>query len=376
MARGQPLRQIGLVQLGCGQVGRALAQMILAQRQQIEQRLGVRLTYVAIADSSGLAFQESGLADDKLAGIMRAKADGRSIAALLNRQPEYSGASVRDEVKQILVAELAAFDDRVLVDVSAADGMASLLDVALQRGWGVALANKLPLVEPLARSRTVLAAAGQRLRYEATVGAGLPVIATLRSLLDSGDEVLRIDGSLSGTLGLICSRLQQGQRFSDIVHEAKTLGYTEPDPRQDLGGMDVARKALILARTLGQELELVDVQVEPLFPQEMATLSLAEFMDALQNLDGEYDEKVGAARSSGRVLRYVAQVGDNGCRVGWQEVGQDDLMAALRGPDNIVRFHTRRYGDNPLAIVGPGAGPQVTAAGVLADILDLARQRC
>ena len=367
MARGQPLRQIGLVQLGCGQVGRALAQMILAQRQQVEQRLGVRLTCVAIGDSSGLLFQKSGLGDDRLDAVLRDKAGGHSIS---------SGSSSHEGVAEILANDLAAYDDRILVDVTAAAGMASLLSVALQQGWGVALANKLPLVEPLARSETILAAMGHRLRYEATVGAGLPVIATLRSLLDSGDDVLRIDGSLSGTLGLVCSRLQQGQRFSEIVHEAKALGYTEPDPRQDLGGMDVARKALILARTLGQELELVDVQVEPLFPQEMATLSLADFMGALQSLDGEYDEKVGAARSSGRVLRYVAQVGDNGCRVGWQEVGQNDLMAALRGPDNIVRFHTRRYGDNPLAIVGPGAGPQVTAAGVLADILDLARQRC
>jgi homoserine dehydrogenase len=345
--------------------------MFLARRQQIEQRLGIRLSYVAIADSSGVLSRDRGLTAEQLSGALRAKGEGRSVAAQVGSDP---GASSLDRVAAILTEDLSGFDDRILVDATAAERTASLLESALQHGWGVALANKLPMVEPLAHSRTILAAAGRRLRYEATVGAGLPVIATLHSLLGSGDEVQRIDGSFSGTLGLICSRLQQGQRFSAIVHEAKALGYTEPDPREDLGGMDVARKALILDRTLGRELELADVQVEPLFPQEMASLSLAEFMDSLQSLDAPYAERVAAAHGDGCVLRYVAEVREDGRTVGWREVGQEDLMAALRGPDNIIRFFTRRYGENPLVIVGPGAGPEVTAAGVLSDILDLAGQ--
>ena len=359
------MRQIALVQLGIGQVGRALAKMVQAQRQQIEQRLGLRLTYVAIADSKGVAWVEDGLGEKQLAEIVRAKAEGGGIGDLTGFQ------------KHVRSAGFERFDDRVLVDVTASDGaeMEMLLETALRRGWGVVLANKKPLVVPLSRYRRLMAAAGRRLRYEATVGAGLPIVATLRTLLDTGDEVQRIEGCFSGTLGYLCFRLQEEMSFSAAVREARALGYSEPDPREDLSGMDVARKALILARTLGYELELADVEVEALFPTEMASLSVEEFMAALERLDGEYEQRIAAARGRDRVLRYVAEMESGRCQVGWREVDRAGLMAALRGPDNIVRFTTKRYKDNPLVIVGPGAGPQVTAAGLMGDILALARQR-
>ena len=364
--------------------------MARRQRQQIEQRLGLRLVYAAIADSGGVAWAEDGLDERQLAEIVRAKAEGRGIAKLPfghalapaglsspaeRRRTWQSAASSCDMAERILAAGFERFDDRVLVDVTAADGMEVFLEAALQRGWGVVLSNKKPLVVPQSLFRRLMAAAGRRLRYEATVGAGLPVIATLRMLLDTGDEVQRIEGCFSGTLGYLCRRLEEGMPFSAAVREARALGYTEPDPREDLSGMDVARKALILARTLGYELELADVAVEALFPAEMAALSVEEFMAALERLDGEYERRVAAARKRGRVLRYVAEVEGGRCRVGWREVPREGLMAALRGPDNIVRFHTARYRANPLVIVGPGAGPEVTAAGVLGDILALAQQR-
>ncbi len=363
------MRQIALVQLGIGQVGGALAKMVRAQRQQIEQKLGLRLTYTAIADIDGLAWAENGLDEEQLDEIVQVK--GRGIADLPFGQPIGDLTGVWKPVR----SGFAGFDDGILVDVTAADGMETFLEAALRLGWGAVLSNKKPLVVPLPSYQRLMDTAGRRLRYEATVGAGLPVMATLRTLLDTGDEVQRIEGCFSGTLGYLCHRLQDGMPFSVAVREARALGYTEPDPREDLGGMDVARKTLILARMLGHELELADVEVEALFPAEMAGLSVEEFMATLGSLDGEYEQRIAAARGRGRVLRYVAEVEGGCCKVGWREVGKEDLMAALRGPDNIVRFTTKRYKDNPLVIVGPGAGPQVTAGGVLGDILALAQQR-
>jgi len=362
------VRRIALVQLGIGHVGNALARMVRAQRGPIERELGLRLIYTAIADIDGLAWAEEGLREEQLDEIVQVR--GQGIVRLPFGQERSD-----EELERILVAGFEGFDDGILVDVTAAEGMERLLESALQRGWGAVISNKKPLVIPLSRYRRLMAAAGRRLRYETTVGAGLPVIATLRTLLDTGDEVQRIEGCFSGTLGYLCHCLEEEMDFSAAVRKARALGYTEPDPREDLSGMDVARKALILARTLGYELELADVEVEPLFPAEMASLSVEEFMASLERLDGEYERRVAAARGRGCVLRYVAGVEDGRCRVGWREVERGELMAALRGPDNIVRFHTTRYSAHPLTIIGPGAGPEVTAAGVLGDILALAQQR-
>lgn len=394
------MRRIALLQLGVGRVGLALVQMVQRQRRHIEQRLGLRLVYAALADSHGLAWAEEGLDDEQLGEIVRAKAEGRGIASLrfgqacapaglsgapagLSSAP--AGLSSPAEkrtwpsvasVDDLLASSFAGFDDGIVVDVTAAEGMETPLESALRHGRGVVLANKKPLTVPLPRYRQLMTTAGRGLRYEATVGAGLPVIATLQMLLDTGDQVQRIEGCLSGTLGYLCHCLQEEEMaFSAAVREARALGYTEPDPRRDLSGLDVARKALILARTLGLELELADVEVEGCFPSEMAALSVEEFMASLERLDGEYERQVAAARQRGGVLRYVAEVEEGCCRVGWREVPREELMAALRGPDNIVCFHTARYGAQPLVIVGPGAGPEVTAAGVLADILALAQQR-
>ena len=205
------------------------------------------------------------------------------------------------------------------------------------------------------------------------MGAGLPVIAALRYLLDTGDRATAIKGCLSGTLGYLCAELERGVPYSVAVSQAHSLGYTEPDPREDLSGRDVARKMLILARTVGWPLEMADVIVDPLYPEALAGVSIEKFMEATQTLDEEYAHRVSEAQVEGDVLRYVARVGPEGGDVRLVAVPRNSPLGALRGPANYIALDTTRYNAMPMVLSGPGAGPEVTAAGVLGDIIDLVK---
>jgi len=321
------------------------------------------IDYLVLADSSGLVWAPEALSHTELRRILAAKLGGEGLAD----QPGGCHHGEMSPVEQ--AAELQC--PVVLIDSTASAEMTPLLIEARRRGTHVVLANKLPLVGSLADYRALTDPAPGELRYEATVGAGLPVIRTLKALLATGDEVRAIEGCFSGTLGYIFSRLEEGVAFSAAVQEAWQRGYTEPDPREDLGGLDVARKALILARCMGCELELSQVSVEPLFPADMIDLPLETFMERVGGLDQVYDKRLAQARAEGRTLRYVAQVADSACRVSLMAVSEQGRLGALRGPENVVVFHTGRYSEIPLTITGPGAGPEVTAAGVLSDILSI-----
>jgi homoserine dehydrogenase len=258
----------------------------------------------------------------------------------------------------------------IVVDMTASDETAPWLEQALARGGSIVAANKKPFAASQDQFDRLCV---DRSYFEATVGAGLPVISTLQTLLATGDRVLTIEGCFSGTLGLIFSQLSHGHSFSEAVAEAASLGFTEPDPRDDLSGVDVARKALILARLLGRRLELSDIHLEGLVPDELAALSLADFQTALPSLDQHYAQQLAAARESGQTLKYVAEVGQGTCTVGIRKVDVMSDLGNLHGPDNIVVIRTERYREQPLIIKGPGAGAEVTAAGVFGDILTAAR---
>lgn len=209
--------------------------------------------------------------------------------------------------------------------------------------------------------------------YETTVGAGLPVIQTLRDLRETGDDIVSIEGIFSGTLAYLFNVYDGERSFSDIVRDAKQRGYTEPDPRDDLSGMDVARKLIILGREMGLALELNDVSVESLVPAGLSDGSIEEFMSRLPRHDGAMLERLQAARSRGKVLRYVGRLtADGRATVGLTELDAKHPFANIALTDNVVRFATGRYCDNPLIVQGPGAGPAVTAGGVFADLLRLA----
>lgn len=207
--------------------------------------------------------------------------------------------------------------------------------------------------------------------YEATVGAGLPIVQTLRDLRDTGDEIQRIEGILSGTLAYLFNVWDGSEPFSAVVRAAKAKGYTEPDPRDDLSGTDFARKLIILGREMGLNLELGDVQLEGLVPQSLIDCPPDEFLDRLPEYDDAMAARLEGARSRNKVLRYVGTLdaASGTARVGLVELDRSHTFANINLTDNVVRFSTRRYNQNPLVVQGPGAGPEVTAAGVFADLL-------
>ena len=262
----------------------------------------------------------------------------------------------------------------VIIDCSASAEVAELYPRWLSAGIHVVTPNKKANSGALslyAQLRDARRHGGSHYLYEATVGAGLPIIQTLRDLRETGDEIRRIEGIFSGTLAYLFNVWDGSAPFSSIVRDAKANGFTEPDPRDDLSGMDVARKLIILGREMGMPLELKDVQLEGLVPASLANCSAEEFMDRLPELDASMLRRLEAARGKGRVLRYVASLdaATQRATVGLVELDRSHPFANINLTDNIVRFITGRYDRNPLVVQGPGAGPNVTAAGVFADLL-------
>lgn len=208
--------------------------------------------------------------------------------------------------------------------------------------------------------------------FETTVGAGLPVIQTIKDLLRSGDRITSVSGVVSGTMTYLFDQLQQGKPFGQTLKRARQLGFAEPDPRDDLSGEDVARKFITLARASGIRLERSDVTVENLTPSDLRTVSNEEFLNGIDRFDGVWKDRMDAALADGHTLRYVGTLSDGKVRIGVQAVPLNSALGSLTGTDNLIAIHTRRYNGSPLVIQGPGAGKEVTAAGVLADIQKIA----
>ena len=342
---------IGLV--GPGKVGAALLAQIEAARPRLlrEHQLDLRVRAVATSRTQWLG-----------------EADGAAAWQANAQAPCDLDAFTRHVRAEHLPHAL-------ILDCSANDAVADRYAGWLAAGIHVATPNKHAGAGPRARWQAIRAAGrdGARFRYEATVGAGLPVISTLRDLLDTGDELITVEGIFSGTLAWLFNRYDGSVPFSALVAEARALGYTEPDPRDDLSGTDVARKLVILAREAGVALDLADVEVESLVPESLRASTVEDFMQMLSQFDDAFAARHARARDARRVLRYVARLDAGGrARVGLVELPHDHAFAHLRLTDNVVQFTTRRYRDNPLVVQGPGAGPEVTAAGVFADLLRVA----
>lgn len=356
-----PARRLDVALLGFGQVGRELTRQLPAAAAR-----GRPVRVVAVIDRAGAVVAPDGLSARRLAALRRHKARGGSLADA----PGGSPGAPADAIAQLAGI---ALESPVLVDVTADDTYA-LLARGAEAGMHLVLANKRPLTERRGQADALAAAVAARrraLRFEATAGAGLPVMDTLRKLEEAGDRIRRIEGCLSGTLGFLLDEVSRGRRFAAALREALRRGYTEPDPRDDLSGTDVARKALILGRLIGFRGGLEDVRVESLVPQAARSVTRDAFLAGLEAHDPAWQARADAARAAGRVLRYVAEITPRRLAVGLREVDAAGPFGALAGTDNLFRFTTDRYRAHPLVILGPGAGLDVTAAGVLNDILSL-----
>jgi homoserine dehydrogenase len=356
-----------LIIFGAGKVGRALVKQLLDSAGLHAERDGVTFRVAAWCDSDGAIVDEKGLWPETLRAAMVAKQGGASFARTEYGSPQSDLTAVVD---------VAAQDGTIVVDVTASDVTIPALRFAIERGYAAATANKVPLTGPQAVF-DALTRSG-RFRYESTVGSAVPVIEATLGLMRANDEIRSIQGALSGTLGFLFTGLQwqsgqPGRPFSELVREAMARGYTEPDPRVDLGGLDVARKALILARTIGLSMELLDIKVQSLVPYDLAGLSLEAFVERVGELDEEFAEQAREAAANGAALRYAAELKDGRATVGVQAAPLDSALGLLKGNDNLIAFQTRYYPDTPLVLQGRGAGVDAAAAGVHADIVALAK---
>ncbi len=350
---------VGLI--GPGNVGRTLLQQLadaaprFAASASPGQGLDIRLR--AVANSRAMRLQDKALDP---AGAVDALVDAEALD--LDR----FAAHIRAE----------HLPHAMIVDCSGSDAVAERYAGWLAAGIHVVTPNKHAGSGDWKRFQAIRSASrhGGRFRYEATVGAGLPVVQTLRNLLDTGDALHGIEGVFSGTLAWLFNKFDGSTPFSELVLEARAMGYTEPDPRDDLSGTDVARKLVILAREAGRTLSLEDVAVENLVPAPLRTLPLDEFLARITELDGPMQARLREARAKGGQLRYLAVLDREG-NASVALTVPDASHASLHGQltDNLIQFRTARYPDNPLVVQGPGAGPDVTAAGVFGDILAIAQ---
>ncbi len=354
-------QEVNLLVLGCGTVGGELLRQIHEHAGPLAREHGAHVRVAGVATSRRCIFDEHGIALDDWSGALAAAPE-----------EDHDPMAVLDALSRLPVP--------MLVDCTAAPDMEPLYGAALSRGIHVIAANKKPLTGPIETYRALAATARANHRdfhYETTVGASLPVIETLKDIVRTGDRVSRIEGSFSGTLGYLTNELMAGAPLAGAVRQARELGYTEPNPADDLTGVDVARKALILARELGLAIDLTDVDVEPLVPASvLEAADIEAFFAALESHEPTMRARIDELRAQGHVLRYLARIdvgGDDGTRVRVGPTGVDAAHPAsrLRGTEAFVAFTTERHADYPLLVQGAGAGGAVTAAGVLADVLSV-----
>lgn len=340
---------------GTGLIGKALLSQVKEQFNKLseENKLEVRIN--GMANSKKMMFSEQGLSLDQAVETLNEKGEPMNLEAFYQNMTSMNLPS------------------SIFVDCTSSEAVAGLYERILDSNISIVTPNKkansgsqqvYQQLKRTARQR------GVRFLYETNVGAGLPVINTLNDLLLSGDSVIRIEAVLSGTLNFIFSSFNGSKPFSDIVKEAKEKGYTEPDPRDDLSGTDVARKILILSRECGLSLELGDIPIQNLVPQDCRDQKTTEeFLQALQKHDGKFEALRKEAESKQQKLRYQAILENGNVNVALKPVDSSHPFYSLSGSDNIILLTTERYHERPMVIRGPGAGAEVTAAGVFADII-------
>jgi aspartokinase/homoserine dehydrogenase 1 len=361
------VRSVNLFLVGIGLIGGTLVDQIAGHRDILADEQHIRINLVGAANSKRMIFNPDGLDPQRVKEMLKTGDGGGSL-------PEMFPFEIREFIKKMIACNLpnAAFCD-CSPGADVAERYADILAAAIP----VITPNKKANSSSLEYYKTLTGFARERgipYLYETTVCAGLPVISTLRDLAYSGDTVRRIEAVLSGTLSYIFNNFDGSKPFSDLVGEARAKGYTEPDPRDDLNAMDAARKALILARECGMSLEFEAVAIEPILPAacfEAATVG--SFFEELSKSDGAFEKRRAEAAKGGKALRYVAVIEDGSATIRLREEGEGSPFRSRVDADNIVVITTDRYAKLPMVIKGPGAGAEVTAGGVFADIVRIAR---
>jgi bifunctional aspartokinase / homoserine dehydrogenase 1 len=344
--------------IGTGLIGSTFVGQLASRIQELKTQRGIDLRVRGIMNSRKMILHDLQLPLDDWQVELRESACEVDIESFVNH------------------VHAAHLPHAVLIDATASAEIPRHYESWLSRGINIITPNKKSNAGPFASYRSLREAARTHQRYflyETNVGAGLPIIHTLRGLIETGDEIIRIEGVLSGTLSYIFNSLGGTRTFSAIVREAHALGLTEPDPREDLSGIDVARKLIILAREMGLEVEMETVQVESMVPEDLRSGSVEEYLNTLGRHDAAITGLLDSARARGQVLRYVGAIeSDGNMTAGLRTYPLNHPFASLTGSDNIVSFQTARYNAQPMIVRGPGAGPEVTAAGVFSDLLRLA----
>lgn len=343
------MKQVHIFLIGTGVIGSALLEQISVSKQPVKV-IGIANSEQMITDAEGIALS--------------------SWKKLLEKGEKNSLDSI------ISFLESAAVQNKVLVDCTASEKIAGLYERFLEQGISVVCANKIANTRALSQYNLLRVAAKKgnaQFLYETNVGAGLPLLGTLQDLVATGDEIIKIEGIMSGTLSYIFNTFVDGTPFSEVVKKAKELGYTEPDPRIDLSGADVGRKLLILAREIGMQLEPETIMAESLVPKPLQSdMSMDAFFEKLSSFDAVFAKIQKGAAATDEKLVYmgaITTVGHTYPVARLIKIGKDHPFYALSGSDNIFAITTKRYNKTPLVIRGPGAGAGVTAAGVFADIL-------
>jgi aspartokinase/homoserine dehydrogenase 1 len=353
-------KTVNLWVIGTGLIGSTLLEQLATEQRSLRERVGLDVQLRGVANSRQMVL--SSTTDPALSFAAEMPEEARTFSA-------------NEFFEHILQTNLP---NTVFVDCTASDSIPMQYPNLLKHSIPVVTPNKRGFSGSMEFYRTLRAASASRrtpILHETCVGAALPILGTLSDQIRSGDKIRSIEAVLSGTLSFIFNALGNGVSFSSAVRDAKGRGYTEPDPRDDLSGMDVARKVLILARDAGVSLELGDVTIEPILPSEALGWSLGEFMERLSTLDNYFHGKVEEAANLNHRLFFGAFIDcEKRCAsIGIRSLGPEHPFSALKGADNMVAFTSNRYSDQPLVIKGPGAGAELTASGVFADIIRAAR---
>lgn len=351
---------LNLFIVGVGHVGKRLIEQIRHQQSNLKDNKALELNVVGVANSHHCIFDRNGIDIEHYADIL-----GKSEMVA-------SPTTICDEIIKMNIF------NPVFVDCTATKDIAAMYDRLLSHNVNVVAANKLAAsskydnykkLKQIARKRDV------KFLFETNVGAGLPIINTINSLINSGDKILKIEAVLSGTLNYIFNVLSEKVPLSKAVMMAKEAGYSEPDPREDLSGKDVVRKLVILSREAGYRIETEDVKKNLFVPESLMQGTTEDFFKNIASIDDEFEKRRAATAQSGRTLRFVARLENGKATVGLEEVASDSPFYSLESSNNVILITTERYKEYPMEIKGYGAGAEVTAAGVFADIISIANIR-